>query len=195
MPSRSATTMLSSSAVLDANVLFPMRLCDTLLTLAEAGILAPRWTVSILDEMERNLVAQRRTTAERAHRRRLIMEATFPAATVTGFEPLIAAMPNDTGDRHVLATAVHAGAPVIVTQNLRHFPPDALALYAVVAQPADRFLLDRLAADPEAVTGAIHKQATTLTRPPQSAEQVLARLATEAPQFARAMTVVLRGDS
>jgi len=186
--------MLSSSAVLDANVLFPMRLCDTLLTLAEAGILAPRWTVFILDEMERNLVAQRRTTVERAHRRRLLMEATFPAATVTGFESLIAAMPNDLGDRHVLAAAVHAGVPIIVTQNLRHFPPDALALYGVVAQSADRFLLNRLAANPEAVTDAVRKQAAALTHPPQSPEQVLARLATEVPQFARAMTVVMLGD-
>lgn len=188
-----STKMPSDSAVLDANVLFPMRLCDTLLTIADAGLFAPRWTAQILDEMERNLIAQGRTTAERALRRRRIMEAAFPDAMIAGYEPLVATMPNDPDDRHVLAAAVHAGARVIVTQNVRHFAADALAPYGVTVYTADHFLLDRFAADPEAVVEAIRAQAAALTRPPQSVEQVLVRLATETPRFARAVYAAMRG--
>lgn len=187
--------MPSSSAVLDANVLFPMRLCDTLLTVADAGLFVPRWTAEILDEMERNLVAQGRTTADLARRRRRMMETAFPAATVTGYEALIETMPNDPDDRHVLAAAVHAGVRVIVTQNLRHFPAETLAPYGLAARSADQFLLDCFAADPDTVTGAIRAQAAALTRPPQSVAQVLARLGDEAPRFARAAYILLHGDA
>lgn len=38
------------------------------------------------------------------------MEKYFPEAMVTGYEPLIAGMQNDTKDRHVVAAAVKAGA-------------------------------------------------------------------------------------
>jgi hypothetical protein len=43
--------------VLDANVLFPFTLRDTLLRAAAAGFYQLRWTSLILDEMARNLVS------------------------------------------------------------------------------------------------------------------------------------------
>ena len=43
--------------VLDANVLFPFTLRDTLLRAAAAELYQVRWTGRILDEMARNLVA------------------------------------------------------------------------------------------------------------------------------------------
>lgn len=43
--------------VLDANVLFPFTLRDTLLRAAAAGFYQVRWTAQILDEMQRNLVS------------------------------------------------------------------------------------------------------------------------------------------
>ncbi len=131
-------------AVLDANVLFPIRLCDTLLRAAEVGLYQPLWTAQILTEVERNLVAQRRSSVEEARRRCAAMHAKFPIAMVTGYEGRIAAMPNHPNDRHILAAAIDADADVIVTQNLRHLPTAAIAPYSVGVAiggclPADAF--------------------------------------------------------
>jgi hypothetical protein len=46
---------MAFGAVLDANVLFHMPLCDTLLRLAEIELFDPFWSDRILDEMSRNL--------------------------------------------------------------------------------------------------------------------------------------------
>ena len=43
--------------LLDANVLFPFSLRDTLLRAASAGFYQVRWSSQILDEMARNLVS------------------------------------------------------------------------------------------------------------------------------------------
>src|SRR5689334_22105621 len=107
--------------VVDACALFPVTVCDTLLRAAAAGYFQIHWSAEILDEAARNLVAKNRVTAEQAARRFAAMTTHFPEAMVTGHESLIAGMPNDPKDRHVVAAAVKAGAQVIVTSNLRDF--------------------------------------------------------------------------
>ena len=49
-------------------------------------------------------------------------------------------MTNDIKDRYVLAAAVHAQPEQLVTSNIRHFPPAALAPYGIFASEPDRFL-------------------------------------------------------
>src|SRR5689334_20200630 len=173
--------------VLDANVLFPIALCDTLLRAAHAALYRPHWTRTILDEVERNLVAHERTTAPLARRRRQAMETAFPRALVTGHEDLIPTMTNDPKDRHVLAAAVRVGAQVIVTENRRDFPSAALAPYEIAAQSADTFLQYLHDMEPVVMEQVIRRQAADLRRPPQSVEQVLARLHRHVPGFAKAM--------
>lgn len=58
---------MAFSAVLDANVLYPFSLRDTLLRLAELELYTPLWSPRILEEMTRNLV-EHRLTAEQAAR-------------------------------------------------------------------------------------------------------------------------------
>jgi hypothetical protein len=60
--------------VVDANVLFPPSLRDTLLRAAAAGFYQLRWSAQILDEMERNLVSKGRVSADKAGRLRATME-------------------------------------------------------------------------------------------------------------------------
>ncbi len=55
--------------VLDANVLIPMALCDTLMRAAIARLYRPYWTAQILEEVERNLILKGFATEESAQRR------------------------------------------------------------------------------------------------------------------------------
>ncbi len=186
------TRLPSLCVLLDANVLFPIALCDTLMRTARAGMYEPYWSETILDEMERNLVKHDRATWEKARRRRMNMQGTFPNAVVHGYEVRIAEMTNDPKDRHILAAAVHSRATVIVTHNRRHFPAHALAPYGIEAQSADTFLHSLFRSDPDTVARIITEQAERLRNPPQSVEQVLNNLSLEAPTFVNALREWMR---
>jgi hypothetical protein len=69
-------------ALLDANVVYPVSLCDVLLRCALAGLYRPLWSAEILAEMVRNLVADGWSTQERAERRARHMRQAFPPMTV-----------------------------------------------------------------------------------------------------------------
>lgn len=179
-------------AVLDANVLFPMVLCDLLIRAALEGIYRAYWNQPILDEIARNLVIQGRTTPEGAQWRCANMQRALPDALVQGYEAHIPLMTNHAKDRHVLAAAVHIGAQIIVTHNRRHFPLHALAPHRIEAQPADVFLNALFVANPNAFQQIITEQAGDLQKPPQSVEQVLDNLSLEAPTFVRAIRERIR---
>src|ERR1017187_6892216 len=113
--------------LLDACVLIPMPLADTLLRMAEAPRLyVPRWSQLIMEEVTRNLVKKWQMPADKARRREDEIRRHFPEAWVEGFDPLIGVMTNDPGDRHVLAAAVRSHAELIVTYNRRHFPANSV---------------------------------------------------------------------
>lgn len=145
-------------AVLDACVLAPMPVADTLLRLAEAGFFIPKWSNDILDEVRRVLEKFGRSHQQIDHRF-TEMNRAFEDAIVTGYEPLIPGMGNDSKDRHVLAAAVRAQANVIVTQNLKHFRPECLKGFEIEAQNADDFLIQQYNLAPDAFLGVLQEQA------------------------------------
>jgi predicted nucleic acid-binding protein len=166
---------MAFKVVLDANVLYPFSLRDTLLRLAERGLYVLAWSERILDEVSRNLVEDGRADEATAARLQAAMRAAFPEAlvdadAVAATEP---AMTNDPGDRHVLATAVVAGAEGIVTFNARHFPAAALAPFGKQQIDPDDFLCTLLDTDGPSVADTIVEQAADLRRPPLSAAQLL----------------------
>lgn len=116
--------------VYDANVLYPSTLRDVLIRVGVARLVHPKWTDRILDEVFRNLRANRPDLdPERLDRTRRLMNDAIRDVTVTGYEHLISRLDlPDLNDRHVLAAAIHAEAQVIVTRNLRDFPADWRAL-------------------------------------------------------------------
>ena len=63
--------------VIDANVLYPLTLRDTVLRAAAAGFYQLRSDKDILDEMERNLVAKGKIPSDKAARLRATMERYF----------------------------------------------------------------------------------------------------------------------
>ena len=106
-------------AILDACVLLPMPLADTLLRMAETPRLyLPRWSHDIMSEVSRNLTGPKwNKSIQQANKRENMLQAHFPEAWVEGYEPLVSLMTNDLKDRHVLAAAVHSGTKLIERQN------------------------------------------------------------------------------
>lgn len=170
--------------VVDANVLFPLTLRDTILRAAAAGFYQLRWSAAILDEMERNLVSTRTMPADKAARLRATMEKYFPEAEVTGYVSLIGGLQNDEKDRHVVAAAVKAGAQVITTSNLKDFTPLPEGLEA---QSPDEFLCNLFDLDPETFVDMVHEQSADLVKPPVSFEELLDRLARVVPDLVAAL--------
>jgi predicted nucleic acid-binding protein len=178
--------------VVDANVLFPLTLRDTMLRAAAADFYQLRWSKEILDEMERNLVSSGTVPADKAARLRMTMEHFFPEAMVTGYEPLIAAMQNDMKDRHVVAAAVKTGAQVIITANLKDFTP---LPDGIEAQSPDEFLCNLFDLAPKGFTEMLHEQAVDLQNPPVTFEELLDRLAQPLPNLIAAVReYLMAGD-
>jgi predicted nucleic acid-binding protein len=166
--------------IVDANVLFPLTLRDTLLRAAAADFYQLRWSKDILDEMQRNLVSTSTMSADKAIRLRATMEKYFPDALVTGYEPLVAVMHNDAKDRHVVAAAVKASAQVITTANLKDFTP---LPDGIEAQSPDEFLCNLFDLDPEGFIEILREQAADLQKPPVTFDKLLERLALVVPNL------------
>jgi len=130
----------SFGVVLDACVLFPPRLRDTLLRAAEVDLYQFRWTNEILDEVQRSLVARGHATHYQAQKLVDAIRAAFSQSNVLEYAQLISSMTNDLKDRHVAAAAVAANAQVIVTSNLGDFPDAALTPFGIEVQSPDAFL-------------------------------------------------------
>jgi predicted nucleic acid-binding protein len=155
------------SAVLDACVLVPASLCDTLLRLAEEpAMYRPLWSEQIMAEMIKALRTKiHRTEAEAQYRQRKMNES-FPEATVRVSPDLLKAVEciPDPDDRHVLAAAIMAQANTIVTQNTKHFPKDCLEQYGVLCQTADDFLVHQYHLHPQLVLDKIDDQAIGISK-------------------------------
>jgi predicted nucleic acid-binding protein len=153
------------TAVLDACVLLPMPLCDTLLRLAEEpSLYRPLWSTNILEEVARNLAQKLKRTPEQCQRRVEAMRAAFPEAEVCVPPELLDAfecMP-DPNDRHVLAAAVRGHAHVIVTQNVKHFPVECLERFDVLCHTADDFLIHQFHISPDQVLTKLDEQAANV---------------------------------
>jgi hypothetical protein len=111
------------------------------------------------------------------------MRAAFPGAMVAGSSRLFAKMTNDLGDRRVLAAAVAGSADVIVTWNVRHFPPSACRPHGIAVDTPDDFLARLNVDDPEAVESALARQVARYVAPPMTVGDLLARHAPRLPRF------------
>ncbi len=170
--------------ILDANVIIPAALRDTLLRAAEVELYDVYWSEAILDEVQRNLVKNGLTTAQGAESLTLTLRAFFPNALVTDYENLIPILTNDPKDRHVLAAAIVTGASVIVTSNRKHFPRRATEPHSVMVHSPNAFLTGLFHVAPEPLGQIILDQAAALRKTQVTAADVLDRVALHAPTFA-----------
>ena len=116
-------------------------------------------------ELQRNLTLVARHGERGAAGRIRAMEEAFPDASVTGYEGLMGGLACHPKDRHVVAAAVHSGCQLIVTANLKDFPPTALARHDLQAVSPDSFLLDQLDLYPGQVMTALRQQSSDSGRP------------------------------
>jgi hypothetical protein len=100
----------------------------------------------------------------------------------------------DPDDRHVAALAAEVGASVIVTKNLRDFPQEELDKWHLSAVDPDP-LLERLARDHPSVLLRIAEEiAASWHAPDALAEDVIARLGSDAPKASQTLMSALTPD-
>ena len=108
--------------VLDANVLYPFRTRDVLLTFAQQGLFRARFTNQIIDEWTRNLIQNKPELQESVQQQELVVRDVFEECFVAGFEPLVSGLNlPDKDDRHVLAAAIKCSAQVIAPRTKKIF--------------------------------------------------------------------------
>ena len=165
----------SPRALLDANVLYPAPLRDLLLWMGVTRSYEPRWSDAIFEEWSRNLLLNRPDLRpEQLEYTYARMNAAFPEGRVLGYAARLGTLHlPDAQDRHVLAAALESRSSLIVSFNLKDFPPAALEPLGVIAMHPDAFVLSRLEAVPAAVGRALEKMRKNLVQPPMSAEDVL----------------------
>ena len=175
------------TALLDACVLVPITLADTLLRIAERELYRPLWSDRILGEAAGAILEiHSDLNPDLVAKRFAAMNDTFEDARVEGWEALEATLTlPDVDDRHVVAAAMRGRSDAIVTANISDFPEDVMAPLEIAIVDPDDFLLDQLDLAPRVVLDALREQAAHTRNPPLTPPDLLARLARAgAPAFA-----------
>jgi predicted nucleic acid-binding protein len=165
-------------ALLDANVLYPAPLRDSLMHLAVTVPLEVRWTEIIQQEWVTNLLEARpNLEPQRLERTVQQMNKAVPNALIHGYETLIEGLNlPDLEDRHVLAAAIHGGAKIIVTNNLKDFPQRYLKQWDIKALKPDAYIIEVVEAAPEAALHAFKLQRANLKSPAVGVSEFLTTL-------------------
>ncbi len=163
---------------LDANVLYTALLRDLVLRLAVERVCQIHWSAEVQYEWKRHLVDDAGYAEAVITRTQARMDAAFPQAQVTGYEGLIPELfLPDPADRHVLAAAMQVRASVLVTFNLKDFPPKVLAEYGLLPLHPDVLLPRLWAESPDGFRQALKQLLSALKAPPMSLEDIATALA------------------
>ena len=167
---------MAFTALFDACVLYPAPLRDLLMRLACTGLFRARWSEQIHDEWIRGVLRDRPELDGKLKRTRAQMDSAVVDCLVTGHVSIVSSLSlPDPDDRHVLAAAIVGQADVIVTRNLRDFPSEALATYAIEAQHPDVFIRHVLDLDMAVALSAVRTHRASLKAPPVYVEKYLGR--------------------
>lgn len=164
--------------LLDACVLYPYTLRDTLMHLALVDLYRPRWSERIQQEWMINLLESKDSnyTREKLQRTIDLMNNAFELACVDEglFINLIPTLRlKDSNDRHVLAAAIAAKADYLVTSNLKDFPSKEVASYGVCVISPDEFIVDLVRENEERVMVALQSQSRSMKKWPKTTLQII----------------------
>jgi predicted nucleic acid-binding protein len=171
------------TAFIDACALAGALQRNLMLTLAEAEFFRVRWSEKVLDETQtaiEAIVAKKGDPdpARAAIRARGAMEQAFEDAMVEDFEDFLALCGGlpDKKDAHVLAAALKTKADVLVTDNVKHFPPGQLAAFGVAVRTADEFIADTIMLDEGRAVPALRRMRERFLKPNLTADELLLRM-------------------
>jgi len=120
-----------------------------------------------MDEWKRNLLQRRPELKASIDAQIAAMGRAFPESLIDGADDLIPSLDlPDPDDRHVLATAIRAGAEHIVTENLKDFPDHKLQPFGITAVTADDFLSSTFELYPADALGAMRTMRKAYKNPP-----------------------------
>lgn len=160
--------------ILDANVLFPFRTRDVLLTFAHEGLFRARFTDEILAEWAVNLIALKPELEDSVASQVDMIRQVFDECFVTGHMALVDGLEMpDQNDRHVLAAAIRCSAQVIVTENKRDFPGNLLEEYDVEVLGADEMLVNTYELFPVEAARALAKVRKRYRNPSMNVSEFL----------------------
>lgn len=179
-----------SLVLLDANVLYPIAVCDFILTASSHQLLArPIVSAEILDEATRNITADRRDLEPTRIERRF----NAVQAATDGHDQPITRRFVDTSiinpkDRHVLAAALHHDVDFIITNDTRlcaeitawlNHRQRRHNLNAAIS--ADQFTAALIDESPTDVVNAITTMTSRLRNPSRTIDEVAAALSRHLP--------------
>lgn len=168
---------------LDACVLANFGVCDLLLRLSERPrLIVPHWSAEVLAEVRRTQVDKLQWPAALADSFQTEIRTAFPNAEICDYESLLPSLSNHEKDRHVLAAAIRGNCPLVLTFNLKHFPPEALKPWAICASHPQDYLLILYEMEPKQVTACLGEIAG---KRKLEIEDVLIRLGKVLPAFSR----------
>lgn len=168
---------------LDACVLANFGVCDLLLRLSERPrLIVPHWSAEVLAEVHRTQLGPLKWPGELADSFQTKIQEAFPDAKVAGYEGLLPAITNHAKDRHVLAAAIRGDCPLILTFNLKHFPPEALKPWNICVRHPQDYLLILYEMEPKQVTACLGEIAG---KRKLEVQDVLIRLGKALPNFSQ----------
>ena len=163
------------TALIDANVLFPIVVRDYLLWLSINDLYSPKWSSKLQEEFcaifEKKKLG---LSSEKIKNQVRLMNKACPDALVVKYESLIESVKlPDENDRHVVAAAIKCNANVIGTYNLKDFPNEYLNSIGLSAVDPDTFIADMIDLSPEKCCDAFREMVLSKKKPPYDEPQYL----------------------
>jgi predicted nucleic acid-binding protein len=140
--------------LVDACVLYATVPRALVLGAARDGLIVPLWSARILEEWRRAVSRDGADAAAQVAAEIAMARIACPDATIPVPDELTETLSlPDPNDRHVLAAAIAGQADVLLTRNMRDFPPRALARHGISPRHPDNLFLELWTAQPDAVAG------------------------------------------
>ena len=144
--------------ILDTCVLVPNATREIVLRAAEQDLFVPLWSDKIFEEWKFVIAKNSSKSLETVKIEILLMNKRWNGSLVFRNKHLenTLCLP-DMDDRHVLASAITGGAQIILTNNLKDFPPRLLATHGIRPRSVDSLFFELFYDFPDTIETIVRK--------------------------------------